>query len=167
LVLPTGDRGSFASDGAVVFAPAVVTDFQWGRFFVSADAGARIRPTRQLLGAQVGTQISAAVGAGYDVLGQSELLVLTAEARMLAALDAQYVEVPGALGPVREPGGKAMIPGEWMAGVRSSPWLDGALGFELGGGGAIPFVGEASPFAPRFRFVFGVRYTPKPDRRGK
>jgi hypothetical protein len=86
---------------------------------------------------------------------------------MLAALDAQYVEVPGALGPVREPGGKAMIPGEWMAGVRSSPWLDGALGFELGGGGAIPFVGEASPFAPRFRFVFGVRYTPKPDRRGK
>jgi hypothetical protein len=47
-----------------------------------------------------------------------------------------------------------------MVSVHSSPLLDGDLGLQLGGGGAIPIGPDAPVTAPRFRFILSVRYAP-------
>ena len=65
---PTGDADQFAGERSGVFVPSLAADWRHGRLFAGAEVGARLRPTTELLGARVGTQLVTALGAGYDIL---------------------------------------------------------------------------------------------------
>jgi OOP family OmpA-OmpF porin len=160
---PTGDRSQFAGEGAGVFVPGLAADYRAGRVFAGAEVGARIRPTAQLLGASVGTQVLTAIGVGVDVLPRA-LLSAVLEAWALPTL-AEQGDVtlsggaePGAYGTV--PNGKHIVPAEWQLSARTAPLRSGDLAIQLGGGGAVPFGSDSVITAPRFRFTLGVRWAP-------
>ncbi len=135
---PTGDRGQFAGEHTGVFVPSVAGDYRIGRFFAGAELGGRLRPTAELLGARIGSQLVAAVGAGYDIL-PSGLLSVEIEAWALPTF---------------------VTPSEWQLSVRTAP-LPRDLSFSLGGGGGIPWDGDVPVTTPRFRFTLGLRWAPE------
>jgi OOP family OmpA-OmpF porin len=159
---PTGDRSQFAGENSGVFVPSLAAEYRAGRVFGGAEIGARIRPTSQLLGASIGTQILTALGFGFDVLPCS-LLAAELEAWALPTL-AEQSDVtisgsgPGVYGTV--PNGKHIVPAEWQLSARTAPLRGGDLAIQLGGGSAIPFGGDAVITQPRFRFTLGVRWAP-------
>ena len=69
---PTGDSDQFAGErsGRLRPQPRGATGASGG-FFAGAELGARIRPTTEVLGARVGTQLVTALGAGYDILREA------------------------------------------------------------------------------------------------
>ena len=156
---PTGDKEQFASERGVVFVPSVAADYRRGRWFAGAELGARIRPIAELVGARVGTQVSVGVGIGYDIL-RRELLSAALEARALPTLASQRTSTTTDVGLVSASSDRVLVPSEWTLSARTSPLLGGDLGIQLGGGGAIPFGGDAAVTAPRFRFTLAVRYAP-------
>jgi len=167
---PSGDHEQFAGERSGVFAPSVAAEYRLDRLFVGLELGARIRPTTELLGARVGTQIVAALGAGYDILPR-EMLTATLEALALPGLVEQddVSAQPGG-DSVAVPNGKHIAPAEWMLSARTAPLRDGDFCIQAGGGGGIPLSGEPAITTPRFRFTLGVRWTPRsqrPDRRSK
>ncbi|MGH7270511.1 MAG: transporter, partial [Polyangiaceae bacterium] len=143
---PTGDRDQFAGERSGVYIPSMSADYGRGSWFAGGEIGARIRPTSELLGARVGTEVVTALGAGYDIL-PDELLTAMVEAWALPDLAAQA-------------NGSVAVPAEWQLSVRTSPIRGGNLSLELGGGG--PLEGGAPIRTPRFRFTFGVRWAPRP-----
>lgn len=145
---PTGELSQFAGEHDVVFVPSVAGQVRTGPLFVGAEAGARLRPTTDLAGARVGSQIVAMLGVGYDILPR-ELLAATLEAWMLPTLVGQ---APGAADP--------LIPSEWQLAARTSPLKSGELAIQLGGGSAIPWGGESEITRPRFRFTLSIRWAP-------
>jgi OOP family OmpA-OmpF porin len=156
---PSGDRSQFAGEGAAVFAPSVAADYRAGKVFAGAEVGARVRPTAELLGASVGTQVVTALAVGYDILPRS-MLSAALEAWALPTLAEQGdVQVSPAGDLVREPNGKHIVPAEWQLSARTAPLRGGDLSIQLGGGGALPF-GDAPVTLPRFRFTLGVRWAP-------
>jgi hypothetical protein len=159
LSAPTGDRDQFAGEGAAVFMPSLAGDIRYGRFFAGAETGFRVRRTAELVGARVGTQWTAGLGAGFVILPR-DLLSAALEARTLYTFAEQANAQQTSQGLVSQPNGLHIMPAEWMLSVHSSPLLDGDLGLELGGGGALPFTQDAPITTPRFRFVLGVRYAP-------
>jgi hypothetical protein len=157
---PTGDDGQLAGEGSGVFVPTVAADFRRGPVFAGLELGARIRPTTELVGARVGTQLLSALGAGYDVLPR-QLLSITAEAWVLPTLVEQHdiqTPEPGVFHSV--PNGKYTAPAEWHVSLRSAPVRGGDVSFQAGGGGPIPFGGDTPVATPRFRFTLGVRWAP-------
>jgi hypothetical protein len=158
---PSGDRSQFAGEGWAVFVPSLAAEYRRGRVFAGAELGARIRPTAQLLGARIGTQIVTALGAGVDVLPRS-LLSATLEAWALPTLD-QQADVTLSGGTTGQysttPNGKHLVPAEWQLSARTAP-VRGDLSIQLGGGGALPLGDEAPVTRPRFRFTLGVRWAP-------
>lgn len=156
--LPIGDETDFAGERTAVFAPSVAADYRVGRFLFGAEVGARIRPVTEFAGARVGTQLTTAVGAGYDVLAHDRLSVLL-EGRAYPGFAEQHDTQQSAFGIRSVPNGKTITPAEWMLGVRSAPLLASDIAFFAGGGGPIP-VGDAAITVPRFRFVLGVTYAP-------
>jgi hypothetical protein len=159
---PSGDRSQFAGEGWAVFVPSIAAEYRLGRVFAGAEVGARIRPTAELLGARVGTQILTALGAGVDVLPRS-LLSATLEAWALPTLDEQAdVAVGGSTSGLytTTPNGKHIVPAEWQLAARTAPLRGGDLSIQLGGGGALPLGDEAPVTRPRFRFTLGVRWAP-------
>jgi hypothetical protein len=128
--------------------------------FAGLELGARIRPTTELVGARVGTQLLSALGVGYDILPR-QLLSVTAEAWVLPTLVEQHdiqTSQPGVFNSV--PNGKYTAPAEWHVSVRSAPLHGGDVSFQAGGGGAIPFGGDTPVATPRFRFTLGIRWAP-------
>ncbi len=156
---PTGDQGSFASERTGVYIPSVAADFRHGRWFAGAELGLRVRPVAELLGARIGTQMTAALGVGYDILDH-ELLSVTAEARALPVLEEQATVSQTGSGLVSTPNGQFIAPAEWMLSVRSAPLLGGDLALQLGGGGWLPLSSTAPVTTPRFRFVLGLVFAP-------
>lgn len=153
---PTGDHDQFASDGTAVFVPSLAGEGRWRHWFAGAEVGARIRPVMQLLGARVGTQLVASLGAGYEILPR-ELLSAEVEAWALPTFADQ--ETPGIVnlyGPRLN--GNHITPAEWQLSVRSAPLRAGDLSIELGGGGGIPLSGDFPITTPRFRFTLGLRW---------
>jgi hypothetical protein len=145
---PTGDRDQFAGERSPVYIPSLAAAFRGGPLFAGVEAGGRVRPTTDLLGARVGSQVVAMAGVGYDIVPR-ELLSATLEAWMLPTLVSQG---PGAPDP--------LVPAEWQLSARTSPLRSGDLAIQLGGGSAIPFGGDGEVTRPRFRFTLGIRWEP-------
>ncbi len=145
---PTGDHDQFAGERSGVYIPSLAADFLAGPWRIGAEVGARLRPTAELLGARVGTQLVAMAGISYDVCPR-ELLAVSIEAWALPTLVTQ--------GPGQ---GDPLIPAEWQVAARTAPLRGGDLSFQLGGGSAIPFGGETEITRPRFRFTLGIRWEP-------
>jgi hypothetical protein len=152
---PSGDRSQFAGESAAVFVPALDATFRAHRLQVSAEAGARVRPVTELLGARVGTQVLGALGVQYDILAR-ELLSTALEAWALPTLSQQddltrtYVATPN---------GRYIVPAEWQLSVRTAPLPGGDLSLQLSGGGGIP-IEDSAITRPRFRFTLGIRWAP-------
>jgi hypothetical protein len=156
---PIGDNSDFAGERTMVFAPSIAADYRVWRMFFGADVGARIRPVTEFAGARVGTQVTTALGAGFDILPQDMLSVLL-EGRAFINLPEQHTSQQSALGKVRStPNGEMIVPAEWTLGLRSAPILGGDVSFFGGGGGPLPIT--SGPITvPRFRFILGVTYAP-------
>lgn len=155
---PIGDRAAFAGERSAVFLPSVAGDVRFGRLFFGAELGARLRPIGEFAGARVGTQVTTALGAGYDVL-RRELLSVFLEGRAFWTFAEQLDTQQSAFGVTSRPNGEHITPGEWMLGVRSAPFAGGDVSFLAGGGGPVPGLGDAIT-TPRFRFVLGAVYAP-------
>jgi hypothetical protein len=163
MTAPTGEPGQFAGEGFGVFVPGVSADFRAGRVLVGLEVGARIRPTAELLGARVGTQLFTAAGAEVDILPRA-LLSVCGEAWVLPTFAAQKDLVISDDQFTTVPDGGHIAPAEWQLSVRSAPlpqpqppWGD--LSIQLGGGGALPITGDPIT-QPRYRFTLGVRWAP-------
>ena len=159
LSAPTGDRDQFAGERSVVWLPSVAADYRRGRWFAGLEVGARLRPTTELIGARIGTQLYSALGAGVDILDR-ERLSAGVEARALPTFAEQHDATVGAQGLMSVPNGKHVTPAEWTVSVRTAPLVGGDLAFQLGGGGAIPLASDPAPTTPRFRFTLSIRYAP-------
>jgi OOP family OmpA-OmpF porin len=157
---PTGDRDQFAGERSAVFVPSIAGDYRLGRLDLAAEAGARIRPTTELLGAVIGTQLVAALGVGYRIL-RDDLLSAALEAWALPTLAEQRTLSAVAGAYATQPNGSHIAPAEWQLSVRSGPLPSGDLSVELGGGGGIPWDGELPLTTPRFRFTLGLRWAPR------
>lgn len=155
---PTGDDSDFAGERTAVFSPTVAGDYRISRLFFGAELGARLRPVTEFAGARVGSQLTTALGAGYDILPHDALSVQL-EGRAYLNFAEQHDSQQSALGPRSAPNGKTITPAEWMLGVRSAPLIESDVAFYAGGGGPIP-VGDAAITVPRFRFVVGFSYAP-------
>ena len=155
---PTGDEDQFAGERAAVFIPTMAADARFGRLFTGAEVGARLRPTAELAGARVGSQILLGAGVGYDLLPRRELLGIMLEARAMPILPEQHDLSPTDQGLVSTGNGKHIIPAEWALAARSAPLAGGDFVIHAGGGG--PFTTDAPITSPRFRFMLGIRYSP-------
>lgn len=156
---PTGDRSQFAGERSGVFVPGLAADCRLDRWFAGAELGARVRPTTELLGARIGTQIVAEAGVGYEVL-RHEMLSAALEAWALPTLSEQadVLRQGGAL--VSQPNGGHIVPAEWQLSARTVPVRGGDFAIQLGGGGGIPLGSESATTTPRFRFTLAVRWAP-------
>lgn len=157
--MPVGDKEQFAGERTAVFAPSIAADHRYGRLFVGAELGARIRPVSELVGARVGTQGLVGLGVGYDVLSREHLAVML-EARALPGFAEQATTTQSAAGLVSAPNGSMITPAEWQIGVRSAPFDGGDVSFAASGGGMIPLASEAPITTPRWRFTLGVVLAP-------
>jgi OmpA-OmpF porin, OOP family len=160
---PTGDHDQFAGDRSGVFAPSVAADYRGGRAFAGIELGTRLRPTTELLGARIGTQLLAAIGFGFDILPRDKLS-LSAEGWALPGLvqqrDLLSGEPPGVFVSNANGNGRYISPAEWQLAVRTAPLRSTDLSFQASGGGAIPLDGGTPVTTPRFRFTLGVRWAP-------
>ncbi len=157
---PTGDEDWFGGDRGAVLIPTLAADLRTGPFFAGAEAGARLRKTSNLAGARVGSQGFFALGVGYDVLPGEHLSAgleayalptFTDQETLARDPDTQEIIVDGASG--------MLVPGEWMATLRTAPTRDGDVSFSLSGGSALP-LSESALTAPQYRFTIGVRFAP-------
>jgi hypothetical protein len=157
---PAGDRDQLAGERSGVFVPTLSAEYRHGRIFAGAEAGARIRPTTELLGARVGTQLVTALGVGYDILPR-DLLAAALEAWALPGFDEQHdIQTPAPDVTRSVPNGKLIAPAEWQLSLRTVPLRGGDLSIQAGGGGAIPLSGDTPITTPRFRFTLAVRWAP-------
>jgi hypothetical protein len=154
---PTGDADQFAGERAAVFVPSVAADMRVGRFVAGAEVGARLRPTYELTGARVGSQVMVAGGVGFDILAK-QLLGLTAEVRALPTFAEQRTSEQSNEGLTSTPNGKHIFPAEWAASLRTAPLGAGDFAIQLGGGGSL--TSDAPITTPRYRFSLSIRYAP-------
>jgi hypothetical protein len=155
---PTGDSDQLAGERSGVLVPSVAADWRLQRFFAGAEVGARLRPTTELDGARIGTQLVTALGVGVDILPR-ELLSATVEGWVLPNFAEQHDVSVSDFSRVSTPNGKYIAPAEWQAAVRTAPLLAGDLSVQLGGGSGLPITSGA-PTMPNYRFTLGVRWAP-------
>ena len=156
--LPLGDEAQLAGERGLVWAPSLFVALQTGRWDAGVELGVRARPAAQLPSLRLGSQAVVAAAVGYDLLAQRGLFRISAELRALPSLVSQPPALPGT------PGG--FVPSEWLATVQSRPTPSSPWGFELAGGGGVPWNGEAAATTPRFRVMVGVRYALGAERSG-
>jgi len=157
---PTGDPDQFAGERSGVYVPGLAGDWRHGRFFLGAEIGARIRPTTEVLGARIGTQLVTSVGVGYDLLNRRDLMSIALEAWALPTFAEQHrIANPDGV-YVSTPDGQHIVPSEWQLSLRTAPLRGGDLSLQAGGGTGIPLTGDVGITTPRFRFTLGVRWAP-------
>ncbi len=157
---PSGDSSDFAGERTAVFVPSISADYRIKAFFFGASLGARIRPITEFAGARIGTQLTTAAGAGIDIIDRDRLAFML-EGRIDPNFAEQHTTSQSAFGITSAPNGKSILPAEWFAGVRTSPFLAGDVSFLFGGGGPIPIGEEKAITIPRYRFVLGITYAPQ------
>jgi hypothetical protein len=160
MAAPTGQADAFTGFPTATYAPGLSFDYQLGNFAIGADAGARIRDYVELAGAAIGTQVSLAIGVGYDFFDDG-LLGLHLEANALFGVyeQTELVSQPGQFQAEPEPTGVPHIPAEWMLSLRTASLLDGRFRASLGGGSFIPTTADITPVTtPQFRLALGVHY---------
>jgi hypothetical protein len=159
---PTGDRSEFAGEASGVYVPSIAADYRSGRWFGGAELGARVRPTTELLGARIGTQLVTALGVGVDIMPH-ELLSATLEGWALPTFAEQATLAESASAAssfTADPNGAHIVPAEWQLSARTAPLPGGDLALQFGGGGPIP-IGDDVLTRPRLRFTLGVRWAPQ------
>jgi len=166
LSLPLGNESALAGERSVVFAPALVLGVNHDRFFAGSLLGPRLRQPVELAGARLGTQLEVSVGAGVHLLPRERLSV-GVEAWMLPVLVSQERTLPHGA-QVRD---AALVPAEWLLGLRAAPPCVPGLSLQLGGGTGIPLSSErrtgegteqfAGVTTPSYRLVAAVRYAPE------
>lgn len=168
IVAPTGNPSAFVTTGTAQYVPGLSFDHQIGRFHWGLDGSVRIRETRELAGARLGSQVVTAAGASVDIL-DGGWLSTGLEAFALFTLVDQYTLQWDAVRLRREAveTEQMHIPAEWMLSVRSAGLLDGQLQTALAGGSFIPTGSESPVTTPRFRFALSVQYTPSTRARSK
>jgi OmpA-OmpF porin, OOP family len=161
IAFPTGDETSFAGDRSIVGIPGVAFDFRHDRWLATAELGARIRRTSDLLGARVGSQIFVGLGAGVHVL-TPEILSILVEAVALPTLTEQRraIYAPDIGRNVEWSTGNALVPAEWTISVRSVPLPQSDFSVGLSGGGRLPLTGDPGVTTPVYRFSLAIRYAP-------
>lgn len=145
--IPVGNQDAFASESGPVFVPSMTADFRFGRWLVGAEAGIRARTSSRFVTARMGTQALVALGIGAELWGE-----------------ALRVGIQGFALPVlvSQPSGKALVPAEWMAELRTVPASGSSWAIALGGGSTLPLSG--SPItAPSLRVVLSIRYALSSD----
>lgn len=158
--LPTADARQLSGEGAMVWSPSLAMDVRMGRLLVGAESGLRLRPTRQLSGSRIGSQLLVGLGISVDALSRDRLS-FSAESRLLYTFAEQHDVTVAADGSQSSiPNGKRIIPMEWALSVRTAPVLGGDLSFLLSMGGGVPITGDSSPTSPSLRSLFVVRYAP-------
>ena len=160
---PTGDRSQFAGERSGVLAPSVAADFGDGPWFIGGEVGARLRPTTELEGARVGSQLFTSLGMGVDVL-RHDLLTRAIEAWALPTLGPQDAARGEGDTVVNRPRGQWLVPSEWQVTVRTAPVALGDVSIQLGGGGSLPLTGDIPLTTPHVRFTIGVRWAPTQSR---
>ncbi len=156
---PTGDRTQFSGEPSGVFAPSLSFGATYDRFYLGADAGARLRRASQFSGARVGTQAVFGLGLGAHILSR-ELLSVTAEARVLPTFTEQFDTIQTPTGRQSSPNGITITPAEWMLGLRTAPTRGGDFVVTGGFGTGLPIGAEAIT-RPRIRALFGVAFAPR------
>jgi hypothetical protein len=155
---PTGDDDQLAGEGTGVYVPSLSADWRIGRSFVAGEVGARIRPTNELEGARIGTELVTALGLGYDILPRG-LLTGVLEAWALPDFAEQHTISITGPATVSTPNGSTIAPAEWQLSARTSPLPGGDFAIQLGGGGDLALTNGAVT-TPRFRFTLGLRWAP-------
>jgi len=155
---PSGDRSQFAGERSGTFVPSLAADYQRGRWFAGAELGLRVRPTTELLGTRIGSQVVTSMGIGANIL-RHELLSATLEAWALPDLVGQDTLVLSNGRYTNQSNGQVLVPAEWMLSIRTAPVTGGDLSIQLGGGGALPLTDD-SVLSPRWRFVLSLRWDP-------
>jgi hypothetical protein len=154
---PTGLKEAFVSSPSAAYAPGVSFDYRVGRFFVGADAGARVRSETEIAGTIVGSQISGALGLGVEVLDDG-WLSFQGEAFALFTLIRGTEDVIDEEGESIERARQAHIPAEWLLSARTAGALDGRLRVTAGGGSFIPTGDELLVTTPAFRVLAALHY---------
>ena len=147
LAIPLGDEAGFARASTVTFAPSGAAEWRRDRLTVGGEVIGRIRGVSPFADVVWGTQVGGGLGATVLVWDDARMRV-GGEAFTLVDVDSQ-------------PRGEPLMPAEWMVHVSSAPLLGGDVSFLAGGGGPIPWTGEAALGTPRMRFELGVRYAPE------
>ncbi len=156
---PTGDRDEFAGEQSGVLSPSVVADFRDGPWLFGAELGLRLRPTTEVAGAQIGSQVFTSLGVGVEILPR-DLFTAAVEAWALPTLVGQDTLIFQDDAVVNQPNGKWLVPAEWQLTARTAPTTWGDVSVQLGGGGALPLTGEIPVTTPRFRFTLAIRWAP-------
>ncbi len=144
---PLGDGEAFAGARGGTFVPALTGSYRVGPFEAAAEVSSRIRRKEALGDATWGSQLGAALGANVVVWEPAGLSV-GAEAFALPVLEAQAGDAP------------VLTPAEWIASVRSAPFLSGDIFFHVAGGSSIPLTASAAT-SPELRFSFAAGYAPR------
>lgn len=147
LAIPLGDEAGFARSSTFTFAPSVAAEWRLDRLTLGGEVIGRIRGESPFADVVWGTQVGGGLGATVLVWDDARMRV-GGEAFTLVDVDSQ-------------PRGEPLLPAEWMVHVSSAPLLGGDVSFLAGGGGPIPWTGEAALGTPRMRFELGVRYAPE------
>ncbi len=160
MTAPTGQDNAFVSSPSAVYAPGASLDYHIGDFALGLDVGARFRRPVDFANIQIGNQISAGLGVGYEVLDDGWLSVnLEAFALFTLAEQIKLVHDPYELTATEEPG-DPHIPAEWLLSVRTAALLDGRLRASLGGGSFIPTGSTSAVTTPAFRAVMALHFAP-------
>ncbi len=160
MTVPSGQDNAFVSSPSAVYAPGASVDYRLGDFAFGLDVGARFRRSVDFANIRIGHQISAGLGAGYDVLDDRWLSVnLEALALFTLANQVELVPDPQGLTTHEEPG-DPHIPAEWLLSVRTAGLLDGRLQASLGGGSFIPTGSDVAVTTPAFRVVAALHFVP-------
>jgi OmpA-OmpF porin, OOP family len=139
--IPFGDDKGFNGSGGATFAPMVVVDYRTRALSVTANIGARLRPTSAIADLAVGSVGVLGVGVAVRPIAR---LGITAEYLNTVSLVtlADYTTTTTQ---------------EIFAGVRYA--TDEAGDIELIAGGAAPLT--TAPLVPAWRAVLGVSYAPR------
>ncbi len=147
LGIPLGAGEAFAGTHDATFVPGVTAGYRIGPFEAAAEVSARIRGDVPLGADTWGTQLVTSLGVGVEVWAKARLFV-GAEAFAAPVLASQ------------SEGQSALVPSEWIASVRTAPFLSGDVYFQLGGGTSIPLTSFAAT-SPEVRGLFSVGYAPQ------
>src|SRR5690606_22589518 len=153
IVAPTGTDEAFASAPTATWAPGLGFDYQLGDWSFGADVGGRFRDDVAFASTLIGSQIGAAVGAGYDILPDGWLGVGLEAFALFTLLRGTDRTLDPRTGEAREEPSPLHIPAEWLLSVRTAGLLDGRLRGRLGGGRLIPPGARLPVTLPAVRLV--------------
>jgi len=163
MTLPTGQENGFLSSPSAVYAPGASFDYRIDDLTLGADLGVRLRRPVDFANIRIGNQLTASLGAGYDLLSDGWLSVnLEAFALVTLANQLAIVRAPDG-STTTEESGPIHAPAEWLLSARTAGLLDGRFRASLGGGSFIPTADSLAVTTPAFRVMAALHFVPQGD----